>query len=353
MFITIAGLSHQTAPIEVREKFFLVEAERRLLLSELNNDPSVMGAIVLSTCNRVEIYSHTLTEDSDVVLRHLFRIKRLDPNGDMKRHFYSLIGEDAVKHFLKVSTGVDSLILGEKQILGQIKEAIDLSRSMGMLSREFNILSNIAIRTGKKAQNETQINFGGSSISWAAVKMFQDLAGTLEGKSILVIGTGKMGRLAVNQFQGKGLQQLFLMNRTFEHSVELAREAGGIAVPFWDIEQMLVKVDGCICSTGCSQHLIDAHLISRVMQQRQGRKLVLVDISMPRNIDPNVAHIDAVVLKVIDDLVKTLGDVRKKREQAVRAIDGIVSAKTIAFYDKLVRKSSRASSDMHVPEMAH
>src|SRR3989338_1127663 len=164
----VVGINHKTAPIEVREKFFLSSLEQDMLLSELKCNPSVVEAFVLSTCNRTEVYANVLDEKNHFAdfIRLLAAIKKQELSANTTQMFYNYTDKEALQHLLKVASGLDSLVLGEKQILGQIKNAVERAQTKGMFTKTFNILSNIAIRTGKKAQTETDISFGGSSVSW-------------------------------------------------------------------------------------------------------------------------------------------------------------------------------------------
>ena len=347
MRLVVIGLNHKTAPIEIREKFFCSEIQQELLLSELKSKPSITEGLVLSTCNRTEIYSHTLNEERDAkeLIELLFQAKGLKVTQKLKDHFYVYCGKEAVGHFLKVTAGLDSLILGEKQILGQVKEAVALSRKRAMLGKYFNILSNLAIRTGKKAHSETEISFGGCSISWAAIVMAEKIFGTLCGKSVLIIGAGKMSELALQQMQKKGAHNIYVMNRTESCALELANRFRGEAVSFGDIKEILSKVDVCICSVGAPHYILDKSTIGKVMTMRSHRKLVLIDISMPRNIDPHAASIEDVLLFHIDDLDKVIGDSMKKREAAVFQVEKIIADKTAQFYKKINLIKSIPTSD--------
>ena len=164
-------------------------------------------------------------------------------------------------------------MLGEKQILGQVKHAVERAREAGTLSRYFNILTNLAIRTGKKAQHETAISHGGSSISWAAIEMAQKAAGNLQDKSVLVIGAGKMGEIALNHLHDLGVKKIYLMNRTGEKAENLATRYNGIAASFWNIKEILSEVDICFCAVGAPHYILDKEKIANIMEIRQGRNL--------------------------------------------------------------------------------
>lgn len=333
----VVGISHKTAAIEAREKVFLRPLEREILLSMLKSDPLVVEAMVLSTCNRTEIYASVLTEEpvADRIIDILFRVKKLAMTHPLRSSFYSHADEECVRHLLRVITGLESIVLGERQILGQIKEAVELSRSKGMLTKRFNILMDIAIRSGKKAQNETDISYGGGSVSWAAVKTAENVLAGLTGRSVLIIGAGKMSALTAEQLQNKKLGQLYIMNRTKEKAMALAQKLGGEAVAFTEIADVLSRVDLCICSASASHYLVGKDLIEKVMTMRDHRELICVDISTPRNIDPRVASVKNVVLFTIDDLDKVVKNNLEKRKSATDQVEKIITKKISEFYAKL------------------
>lgn len=332
MHIVVVGINHKTSAINIREKFYLQPTERELLLSELKNDPRVAEAFVLSTCNRTEIYANVLAPAPNILIDALFKLKKVPFDKNLYQHFYVFWDKEALVHLLRVTTGLDSLIIGEKQILGQMKEALEFSSQRAMLAKTFNILGNIVLETGKKVRRETKIDFGGSSISWAAVLMAQTILGSLQDKRVLILGSGKMGRLAVQQLANKGVKDIYIMNRTIEKAQELAKENEGIAVPFWELKEILPKVDVLICSANCVHYLIDKPLVERSMYIRKGQKLVCVDISVPRNIDPEVAGVKDVSLVTVDDLDKVVEDNVQKRLGSVDQVEHIISNKVVEFY---------------------
>lgn len=349
MKIQVVGINHKTAPIEIREKFYLRDLERELLLSELKSYPSVIEAIVVSTCNRTEIYVNTISSlNPDSLIKLLFQIKRLDITLHLKEHFYTLIDQRAVEHLFRVASGLNSLVLGEKQILGQIKAAVEMSRKKGMLSTVFSILSNLAIRCGKKAQSETVIGSGGSSVSWAAVTMAENVLGSLYNKSVLIIGAGKMSTLAGRQLKNKNVKDLYVMNRTKAHAAQLAERIGGEIVLFSEITKVLKKVDVCICSVDAPHIVIERDLVTKVMVQRRNKKLLLLDISMPRNIEPNVAKVKNVLLFSIDDLDNVVESNMVKRKAAIVQVERIVSRKVFEFSEKCRKVHENKSKQMEL-----
>lgn len=345
MHITAVGISHKTAPIEIRERFYLDELRRRLLLSELKNDPAVVEAVVLSTCNRTEIYAHTIVPDAvGILLRALFKTKSIPFSLEQTSHFYARKDSDAVCHLLRVASGLESVVLGENQVLGQVKEAVDLARRAGMLSRTFNILAAVAIRTGKKAQHETTIGSGGVSVSWAAVSVAEKIFGTLKDRSVLIIGAGKMASLAAHQLTNKTIGEIYVMNRSQDNADALTDKFGGTRVSFWDMKEILRRVDVCICSAGAPHYLVEKDVVEKAMAGRPGKRLVCVDISIPRNIEPAVARVPHVSLITVDDLGDIVNEAVQRRSGAVSQVDGIIHQKTEEFYYKIARNRAVKAS---------
>lgn len=351
MKITVVGISHLTAPLEIREKFFLRSIERELLISELKSNPTFVEGFVLSTCNRTEIYVYSLDEHdvSEHILHILFQIKKIDIQLELKECFYVLEEREAVTHMFKVACGLDSLVLGEKQVLGQFKEAIELARNKGMFSSCFNVVSNLAIRSGKKARCETDIDVGGSSISWAAVLMAQNVLQGLEGRSVLALGAGKMGELSIRQLKDKGVENIYVVNRTHSSAVELAQKVGGIAVSFYELKDVLSRVDVCICSASAPLYILDREALERVMAERKEREILLIDISVPRNIDPEAGKVEGVHLYAMDDLQKAVASNLGKRKLAISQVEKIIEEKVDQFYQKLEKLDQDKSSYKSLP----
>ena len=340
MNIIAVGISHKNTPLEIREKFSLTETQQDLLLSGLKNNPSVAEAFVFSTCNRVEVYANVLeaAKAFDAIRRLLFNVKKLGYTEELVKYFYCHQDKTAVEHLLRVTAGLDSMMLGEKQILGQAKAAFERARTQGMFTKCFHLLSNTAIRVGKKARHETDLGVGGSSVSWAAIAQAERELGSLQDKSILIIGAGKMSDLAVGHIHNKGFRQLYLMNRTPANAEDLAekyRVPPGTVVAFCDIKEILAEVDVCICSVGAPHYILDKDTVGKVMLLRSHRRLVFVDISVPRNIDPLVAQVEHVQLFQLDDLQEVVDANMELRRQSVGVVEEIVQKKVAEFFAKL------------------
>ena len=337
MKILTIGINHKTTPIELREKFCLSPIERELLISEFKADASIIAAILLFTCNRCEIYA-TVVDDCNpkYILKKLFRVKHQIFSEHFQNMFYVLQDAAAVEHFMQVACGLDSLILGEKQILGQIKDAVNLSRQNGLMDKVLNVLTNYVLETGKKARQDTLIDFGGVSVSAAAVATAQNLLGSLEDKSVLVVGSGKMGCLALSYLHQKKAKHIYLMNRTEEKAAVMAKEFHAESVPFWNMKEVLTKVDVCICSSGAPHYLITKDLVENVVPLRQNR-LICIDISMPRNIEPTVAHVAGAQLISLDDLDRVIEGNLQKRQDSVAHVNALINRKTDEFYRAIAK----------------
>ena len=236
---------------------------------------------------------------------------------------------------MRVVTSLDSLIIGEQQIIGQFKNAVDMSRKHGMMTRTMNVLSNLAIRAGKKAQTETSIGAGGASISWAAVSMAQQLLGSLNDKTILVLGAGKMAHLAADNLRQKGVARIFVVNRTQEKAETLARHIGGMSACYWEMKEILKEADVVFCSAGAAHFIVDKSLVEKVMRERCQQPLLAIDISIPRNIDPSVGSVPGVTLVTIDELGKVIEASIQQRLNAIDQVEGIIKSKVTAFFEKI------------------
>jgi len=333
----VVGINHKTAPIEVREKFYLSDMEQDLLLSELKCNPAIIEALALSTCNRTEIYAHVFEDRNyfPYLIRLLAGIKKLPFTSETPKNFYVHADQEAVRHLFCVAAGIDSLILGEKQILGQVRSSVERGRKFAMFAKEFNILADQVLRVGKKARAQTQISYGGSSVSWAAVVKAESLLGPLNDKSVLIIGAGKMGKLTSNQAFTRRTGRLFIMNRTRSVAVDLAKRFKGTVAEFCDIKDVLSQVDVVICSVGAPHYIIETGLVEKAMSARDERPLVLIDISMPRNIDPAVAAVPNVKLFHIDDLEEVVSATMTRRKQAIVQVEAMIDSGVAAYYRKI------------------
>ena len=303
MSIIVVGLSHKTAPIEVREKLNFPEATVPGALHKLMGYAGVREGMILSTCNRVEIYASVA--DSTAGIEHIKHFIS-DYHGlsrealDKSLTVYS--DEQGVRHAFRVASSLDSMVLGEAQILGQLKDAFDIALKAKTTSTILNKLIKKAISVAKRVRTETRLAEGAVSISTAAVELARKIFGELEGKNVMLLGAGEMAELAAQHLLGNGVKNIMVANRTFERAEELAREFKGDAIRFEHVPDALVMADILICATGAPSYVVKRDMVGRVLKERRNKPIFMIDISNPRNIDPEVDTLDNVYLYDIDDL---------------------------------------------------
>jgi len=318
--IYLFGLNHKTADVEVREAFALADGgvlEQALACRE----SPIREALVLSTCNRVEILVSG-TQDADVAALVMSRWAG-HCNRDaasLAPHVYAHTGTNAVEHVFRVAAGLDSMVLGEPQILGQLKDAYRRAVGNGATGVILNRLLHKAFSTAKKVRTATGIGASAVSISYAAVELAKRIFGETAGKQAMLIGAGEMAELAATHLLTAGISHLFVANRTFARAKELAERFNGTAIPFEELTGRLPDVDIVISSTGAPQAIIRAKDIKDVLKKRRQRPMFFIDIAVPRDIDPDVNSLDNVYLYDIDDLREVVEEnLAQRKEEAARA----------------------------------
>jgi glutamyl-tRNA reductase len=300
--IAVFGLNHNTAPIEVRERLFVSEETIPRLVRELQ-ESGVDENIVLSTCNRTEFYFSCKNLDSalDKFYQALSRHFSIEKEW-LEKYTYLLTDEDTYRHLFLVASGLDSMVVGEPQILGQVKDAYrlatDCNTSGFFLDKVFHKTFNVA----KRIRTETKVGYNPVSISAMAIELAKKIFGELKDKKTLVIGAGEMCEIALRYFKKEGVGDIYITNRTFHNAQKLADETTGIPRPFNDLQDLLEKVDMILSSTGSERPLISRELVSVVMKKRKQKPLFFIDIAVPRDIEPSVNDLENVYLYDIDDL---------------------------------------------------
>ncbi len=332
MHIVTVGLNHKTAPVEVREKLSFAGTRRELVLQRLNALPHLQEAAILSTCNRTEIYAATedLTGARQSIAGFLNEVQQ-GVETQLERYLYNFYDLEAVQHLFVVASGLDSMILGEPQILGQVKEALAVAQDKKTVSAYLSKLFQHSVEAGKRVRTETEIGQNAVSISYAAVELARKIFGALEGKVVLIVGAGKMSELTVKNLQEHGASAILVTNRTYERACQLARDFGGEPVAFEALGESLRKADIVISSTGAPHLVIHHDMVQEVMRARRNRSLFLVDIAVPRDIDPRVNQMDNVYLYNIDDLHSVVENNLQKREQQVKRAELIISEELMNF----------------------
>ena len=332
MKLFVAGLSYKTAPVELREQLAVSPAWLRCSGCRLKIGGDLSELVLLSTCNRVEIYGVSPRVNGNV--HGLFR--QLSSTGsDFGPYLYIHEQEDAVRHLFSVASGLDSMVLGETEITGQVKNAYQLAQDAKLSGKVLNRLFQTALQTAKAVRTQTQIGRGATSVGSVAVELADKIFGDMAEKTIMIIGAGKMGEACVRHLAKRGARSVLVSNRCFERAETLAAEIGGRAIRFDDCFSAMVEADIVVCSTGCPKTLLHRAEIQSILPARRNRPLVLVDISVPRNIDPEVQLLEGVYLYNIDDLEACVRENVRLREQELEHCRMIVEEKTAALMTRL------------------
>lgn len=324
MSILCLGVNHKTAPVEIRERLAFSDHEMEARLAEIRRLGSVDESVVISTCNRVEIYAAASDHRRafDDLARYLVAHFQIERPEDIE--FYRLEDEGAARHLFSVASGLDSMVLGETEIFGQVKKAYQLAQDAKATARRMNKLFQQSFRIGKLVRTGTQIQQGSTSVGSVAVDLAEKIFGQLRGRQVMVIGAGEMSRQTAQSLMSRGASSIIVSNRSYDKAEELARELNGRAVRFDDWESVLAKVDIVISSTSAPHAIILPTMIESVLPRRGGRSLFLIDIAVPRDIDPAVNEIDNVYLYDIDFLERVAADARREREKQIAECESLI-----------------------------
>ncbi len=347
--ILLIGISYKTASVEYREKFSFSKETVPKALKNIKKINGVNECIVLSTCNRTELYivGEKSTESiRESIFEYILTATGMDK--DFLEFFYSHTGVDAINHLFRTTCGLDSIIIGEPQIFGQVKNAYALACDNRSTGPVLNRLFHTAFQVGKKVRSSTSINKGIVSISSAAVMLGKKVYGSLRGCNALLIGTGKIGKMCAKQMADSGIANLYITNRTHEIAVDLAEELSGISTPYENMQETFEKVDIIITSVTSSKPVITKENLSERIRNRNDNPLVLVDLGVPRNIDPETAQLQNVHLFNIDNLEDVTNVNLNKREKEVEKIQKIINKKVDEYCSWLaVREAVPVISGLH------
>jgi glutamyl-tRNA reductase len=334
--LIVVGLSHHTAPLAVRERLAFPNDEYERALAQLCELPHVGEAVLISTCNRVEVYALARASESGLaeVRSFLGTARNMDAE-TLARHLYEHAGEAAVKHVFRVASALDSMVIGEPQILGQVKEAYGAAVRAGTAGPTMARFLEKAFGVAKRVRSETKIAEGAASVSSVAVDLAHTIFGDLGGRIVLVVGAGKMAGLAAQRLRSAGAAEVLVTNRTFERAQELAREVDGKARPWEDLDGMLAAADVAITSTGAQQPILTRARMEPVVKRRKQRPLFLIDIAVPRDIEPAVSKLANVFLYDVDDLERVLAENLKLRAKEAEAAERIVTHEVTTFVEWL------------------
>jgi glutamyl-tRNA reductase len=331
MNIILIGLSHKTAPVEVREKLVFTHTMLRSALTHFDHThpqahlEDVREGVILSTCNRLEIYA--LVRNPEIAYRAIvdFLGRACDTPVDLfEVHLYMARDDEAVCHLFRVAAGLDSMVLGEPQILGQITEAYESALSQSAVGTVLSALFRAAIHTGKRVRTETSIGVNPASISSVAAALAGQLLGDLSQRHVLLIGAGEMGAVAVRALVKRGVTKITVANRTYKNAEQLADAWGGRAIAFPQLPDAMAAADIIITSTGAPHTILNRELLEPAMATRPNRPLFIIDIAVPRDVDPNVTEIPNVHLRDIDDLQSQAKDNLRERESEIPQVEAII-----------------------------
>lgn len=332
--IVLLGMNHKTAALEVREKLSLNTEEVAYLLLALKQSEGISEAMILSTCNRVEflLVAENVKDARNRVFSELALRKNLQPEL-FSPCFYAHEGLDAVRHLFRVAASLDSMVLGEPQILGQVKQAYQGSTGAGASGPILNRMLHRAFQVAKRIRTETGIGDHAVSISYAAIELARKIFGSLEGRKAMLLGAGEMAELAVEHLLRHKISGILVANRTFERGLALARRFDGEAIRFEDVFENLGDVDIVISSTGAPDYVIRKSDVRPLMRKRQNRSLFFIDIAVPRDVDPAINTLDNAYVYDIDDLQGVVDDNLNERKQEAGRAEGIIEEAVLRFAD--------------------
>ena len=334
MHTLVVGVNYRSAPVEIREKLSFIENELPQAMQALNKQKSVLENVIVSTCNRTEIYAvvdqlHTGKYYVKQFLADYFDI----PQESFSQYLFVHEKDEAIEHLFRVTAGIDSMVLGETQILGQVRGSFLAGQEIGTTGTVFNQLFKQAVTLAKRAHSETAIGENAVSVSYAAVELGKKIFGTLKNKHVVILGAGKMGELAIKNLQGSGADRITVINRTFEKAEVLAEKFGGKAKPLNELQCALLEADILISSTGAQEFVIDLELMQFVEKLRKGKPLFLVDIAVPRDMDPRIGDLPNVFLYDIDDMQGIVNANLAERERAAEEIVSMIGKEAVQFND--------------------
>jgi glutamyl-tRNA reductase len=332
MHILVVGLNYKTAPVEIRERLTFNSSQLGDAMKTLNDKKSILENVILSTCNRTEIYAVVDQLHTGRYYIKEFLAEHFNMDQSEFSPFLFIYEEDgAIEHLFKVSCGLNSMILGETQILGQVRSSFLEAQSENTTGTVFNHLFKQAVTLAKRAHSETEIGANAVSVSYAAVELAKKIFGTLENKHVLILGAGKMGELAIQNLHANGASKVTVINRTYVKAQDLASRYAGEAKTLDELQSSLMDADILISSTGAKEFVITKDMMANVEKKRKGKPLFMVDIAVPRDLDPKLAELDSIFLYDIDDLEGIVESNLQERKKAAEKIQLMVEGEIVDF----------------------
>lgn len=326
MKLLLTGLSHHTAPVEVRERLAIPEPALSEALEALRQIAGADEVMILSTCNRVELAVTTENGDAtDAVRRFLAARNNADPNS-LADYLYELSDRDAIRHIFRVAASLDSMVVGEPQILGQMKAAYTAAHDFGTLHGILDDVLTRAFGVAKRVRSETEIGRSAVSVSYAAVELARQIFGNLKGKTVLIAGAGKMSELAARHLHRSGCERILVTNRTRQRAEEMAALFNGDVIGYEGWKPRLAEMDIVLTSSGAQEFILRRDEVKRAVDKRRNRPMFIIDIAVPRNVEPSVNELENVFLYDIDDLGKAVEENRKTRQKEAEDAEQIIDA---------------------------
>src|SRR5690625_4471176 len=336
MHILKVGISHQTASLEMREKFSFSEEAVIQAMLELQKQHVISENVIISTCNRTEIYAVTEHIETGAAAIQEFIANWFRLEEDEFGQFFSYTeDEQAIKHLFKLATGLDSMVIGETQILGQVRQSFLTAQKLQVTGKIFNELFKRVITFAKRTHRDTAIGKQAVSISYVAVELSKKIFGNIEGKHIVILGAGETGELTLRNLQGAGVSNITVINRTFERAEQLASKFVAQAAPFEDLLESLKEADILISSTASTASVLTKENLHPILQQRREKPLFLIDIAMPSDIDNSITRLDQYLIYNLDDLQKVVDENMEARKKAALLIEKQVNTELTSFHQWL------------------
>ena len=332
MKMACLGLNHRSAPVEIRERFAIPPHRLAHEGGMLNTLPNVFQCVPVSTCNRMEIYfwSDDPEQAFEEIKKHALGSREHFSSEDTC--FYGKMGDEALLHLCRVLSGLDSMVLGETEIFGQVKDAYRTALEAGLTSGAANRTFQRVFSIGKRVRSETSINVGATSVGSAAVDLAEQIFGQLDGSRVLILGAGEMSRVTAQSLKSRGAQSIFVANRTYERAQKLADSIGGEAIRYDNWTEYLEEIDIVIASTSAPHYVITRELLMGLREKRRFRSLFLIDISVPRNVDPVCSSIDEVYVYDIDVLQQLAEEGRRAREKEIERCEAVINMNINKFF---------------------
>jgi glutamyl-tRNA reductase len=332
MWLLAVGVNHKTAPVEIRERVAFAPNSVQAALQDLNRVAGVREAAILSTCNRTELYCVAEPQAEASVVGWLGQHHALDHTG-LEPHLYRHPGPEAVRHLLRVASGLDSMVLGEPQILGQVKTAYQAANSAGTLGSALEHLFQHTFSVAKQVRTDTSIGASAVSVAFAAVSLAKQIFGDLDQQRCLLIGAGETIELAARHLHQQGIQGMIVANRTLERAHHLATQFDGVAVTLDEIASHLAEVEMVISSTASPEPILGLSEARAAIKRRKRRPIFMVDIAVPRDIDPSVGELDDIYLYTVDDLNEIITENLRSRQEAANQAEEIIETEVSRYQD--------------------